>query len=375
MTPDGRAGEVRPVARAVPGVRGAARRPERQPAERAGPGREDRDQAHPAVRRRGRAHRRGRRGQGQGRRQPAGARRRRAAQPPAHRARAGRAARGRAARPAAGPVGPRRGPQGLRRPAVPGAAGAALRDAVLGRAGGRAGLRGGRPGARAGRGPARSWPGCRRVCGSALHVRGTWARGTGDATGLGLACQSAPEGEPRGDDAAYLDLAALDADDEQALAAWLADPGVPKALHDAKGPLLALWRTRARPGRRDQRHRARGLPGAARSGRVRPRRPGAALPAPRAAGRVRRPGRRPADPGRRGGGRGRPGRGGRRPAGPGGRRPGGRAGPGPGAARRHALLRDVELPLVRVLAAVRADRDRRRRRAPRRAGVPAAASW
>ena len=73
-----------------------------------------------------------------------------------------------------------------------------------------------------------------------LHVRGSWARGTGDATGLGLACQSAPEGEPRGDDAAYLDLAALDADDEQALAAWLADPGVPKALHDLKGPLLAL---------------------------------------------------------------------------------------------------------------------------------------
>ncbi len=28
--------------------------------------------------------------------------------------------------------------------------------------------------------------------------------------------------------------------DEQVLAAWLADPGKPKVLHDAKGPMLAL---------------------------------------------------------------------------------------------------------------------------------------
>src|SRR5206468_3029190 len=27
----------------------------------------------------------------------------------------------------------------------------------------------------------------------------------------------------------------------KALAAWLADPDRPKALHDAKGPILALW--------------------------------------------------------------------------------------------------------------------------------------
>ena len=32
----------------------------------------------------------------------------------------------------------------------------------------------------------------------------------------------------------------MDADDEQALAAWFADPGVHKAMHDSKGPLLAL---------------------------------------------------------------------------------------------------------------------------------------
>ena len=39
---------------------------------------------------------------------------------------------------------------------------------------------------------------------------------------------------------AYLDPTALTEDDERALAAWLADPTQPKALHDAKGPMHAL---------------------------------------------------------------------------------------------------------------------------------------
>ena len=73
-----------------------------------------------------------------------------------------------------------------------------------------------------------------------LHLRGFWGRGTGDANGLGIASQSPPEGETRADDAAFVDLTTLGEDDEQALAAWLADPSVEKAVHDAKGPLLAL---------------------------------------------------------------------------------------------------------------------------------------
>ncbi len=64
-----------------------------------------------------------------------------------------------------------------------------------------------------------------------LHVVGSWSRGTGDATGLGIAA---------GDHAAYLDLTDLDEPAEQALAAWLADPSVPTVLHDAKGPQQAL---------------------------------------------------------------------------------------------------------------------------------------
>ena len=73
-----------------------------------------------------------------------------------------------------------------------------------------------------------------------LHVKGSWGRGTGDATGLAVACASPGEGEDREDDAAYVELAGMTAEDDQALAAWLADLTYEKALHDCKGPLLAL---------------------------------------------------------------------------------------------------------------------------------------
>jgi DNA polymerase-1 len=73
-----------------------------------------------------------------------------------------------------------------------------------------------------------------------MHVRGSWGRGTGDASGLGLAAQSPTEGEAaRADDAAYIDLEQLTPEDDKALAAWLSSDA-PKALHDAKGPMLAL---------------------------------------------------------------------------------------------------------------------------------------
>ena len=65
-----------------------------------------------------------------------------------------------------------------------------------------------------------------------VAVSGTWGRGTGTLTGLAIAT---PDGA-----GAYLDPTALTEDDERALAAWLADPGQPKAMHDAKGPIHAL---------------------------------------------------------------------------------------------------------------------------------------
>ncbi|WP_295698693.1 DNA polymerase I [Lapillicoccus sp.] len=65
-----------------------------------------------------------------------------------------------------------------------------------------------------------------------VAVVGQWARGTGDVRALALA---SADGH-----AAYLDVTELDEPAEQALAAWLADVDRPKAIHDAKGPLQAL---------------------------------------------------------------------------------------------------------------------------------------
>ncbi|CAI9419898.1 DNA polymerase I [Nocardioides sp. T2.26MG-1] len=65
-----------------------------------------------------------------------------------------------------------------------------------------------------------------------LHVVGRWGAGTGDVTSLALATT---EGA-----AAWIAADQLDAADQAALAAWLADPQRPKVLHDAKGPMLAL---------------------------------------------------------------------------------------------------------------------------------------
>ncbi|MFL6072607.1 MAG: DNA polymerase I [Mycobacteriales bacterium] len=71
-----------------------------------------------------------------------------------------------------------------------------------------------------------------------VSFRGTWGRGSGDLTGIGLA----PEG---GAEAAYVNVQQLTESDEQALTGWLADPAFTKAVHDLKGPLLAV---RARGG-------------------------------------------------------------------------------------------------------------------------------
>nr|WP_281384179.1 DNA polymerase I [Lipingzhangella halophila] len=65
-----------------------------------------------------------------------------------------------------------------------------------------------------------------------LAVSGTWGSGTGEITGLAIAT---PAGA-----ACYVDPTGLDSSDDAALARWLADPDRPKALHDAKGPVLAM---------------------------------------------------------------------------------------------------------------------------------------
>ncbi|MGH3508344.1 MAG: DNA polymerase I, partial [Nocardioidaceae bacterium] len=65
-----------------------------------------------------------------------------------------------------------------------------------------------------------------------VHVDGQWFSGTGRVSAVGLAT---PAGV-----AAWVDATEIGPDDEVALAAWLADPDRTKALHDAKGPMLAL---------------------------------------------------------------------------------------------------------------------------------------
>lgn len=65
-----------------------------------------------------------------------------------------------------------------------------------------------------------------------LHVTGEWSRGSGEVTGLALAGADGV--------AAWIDPLTLEPADEQALAAWLADPDRPKVAHDVKGPSHAL---------------------------------------------------------------------------------------------------------------------------------------
>ncbi|KAA1399681.1 DNA polymerase I [Aeromicrobium ginsengisoli] len=64
-----------------------------------------------------------------------------------------------------------------------------------------------------------------------LHVQGSWGRGTGDVVGLAIASDES---------AAWISTDDITAEDDAAIAAWLADPDRPKVLHDAKGPSLAL---------------------------------------------------------------------------------------------------------------------------------------
>jgi DNA polymerase-1 len=65
-----------------------------------------------------------------------------------------------------------------------------------------------------------------------VHVSGSWGGGTGDVWSVALANAAGA--------AAWFDAAEIAPDDERSWATWLADPDRPKALHDAKGPLLAM---------------------------------------------------------------------------------------------------------------------------------------
>ena len=63
-------------------------------------------------------------------------------------------------------------------------------------------------------------------------MQGSWGRGTGSTSWRSRS--------PRDDAAAWIDVDDITAEDDAAIAAWLADAARPKVLHDAKGPMLAL---------------------------------------------------------------------------------------------------------------------------------------
>jgi len=65
-----------------------------------------------------------------------------------------------------------------------------------------------------------------------VAVAGRFGRGTGSVTGVAVATADGP--------AAWFDPSTLDASDDAAVGAWLADTARPKVLHDAKPALLAL---------------------------------------------------------------------------------------------------------------------------------------
>ncbi len=139
----------------------------------------------------------------------------------------------RPARPAPRPMGSRSSPSGLRLAAVPGVARTSLRDACLRQ---NPKPTPDSPSTAASSAPTRCQPGSPSTVRPAVRlgvsVAGSWGRGTGVVTGLALA---APDGT-----GAYVDPTQLTEADDRALAAWFADPDQPKALHDAKGPILAL---------------------------------------------------------------------------------------------------------------------------------------
>ena len=65
-----------------------------------------------------------------------------------------------------------------------------------------------------------------------VAVQGAWRAGTGEVWSVALA---AADGS-----AAWFDAAELTPEADAAVAAWFADAGAAKVLHDAKGPMLAL---------------------------------------------------------------------------------------------------------------------------------------
>ncbi|MFD8526012.1 DNA polymerase I [Streptosporangium canum] len=73
-----------------------------------------------------------------------------------------------------------------------------------------------------------------------LAFKGAYGSGTGRIDSIAVAAPDGPDADG-GRGAAFIDPTTLTEADEAALRAWLGDESRPKAVHDAKGPMLALW--------------------------------------------------------------------------------------------------------------------------------------
>ena len=66
-----------------------------------------------------------------------------------------------------------------------------------------------------------------------VQIQGRWGHGVWDVRSLAIAAADGTTG--------WFDAAETTPDDDAALAAWLADATIPKAVHDSKEPLIGLW--------------------------------------------------------------------------------------------------------------------------------------
>ena len=82
-------------------------------------------------------------------------------------------------------------------------------------------------------GDAPAWLGAHGRGQAGVEFQGRWGHGAWDVESLAIAAEDGATG--------WFETTAATPEDDHALAAWLGDDGAPKAVHDSKEPLIGLW--------------------------------------------------------------------------------------------------------------------------------------